>query len=442
MDSTEGLRRGLVVIDTQQPISVPVGEEIRGRLFNVVGEPIDGLPKPKVKQYRSIHQPPPPFEMLSTHLSILHTGIKVIDLLAPYVKGGKIGLFGGAGVGKTVLIMELINNIAKENDDSFSVFTGVGERTREGNDLLREMLDSGVIHYGEDFKKGTKEGKWDLDKVDQERLKDSRTTMVFGQMNEPPGSRARVAMTGLTMAEYFRDSAGAKGNQVLLFIDNIFRFTQAGSEVSSLLGHLPSAVGYQPALATEMGRLQERIASLKGGAITSVQAVYVPADDLTDPAPATTFTHLDATNVLSRKVAARGIYPAIDPLDSTSRILNPTTVSQEHYDCAQRVRTILQRYEDLRDIIAILGVEELSEEDKIIVERARKVQKFLSQPFFVAEQFTGMKGKYVEIADTIKGFNAIMDGEGDDMPEAAFHFVGTFEDAVEKAKEISVGSSH
>jgi F-type H+-transporting ATPase subunit beta len=373
---------------------------------------------------------------LSTSSEILFTGIKVIDLLEPYVKGGKIGLFGGAGVGKTVLIMELINNIAKAYA-GLSVFAGVGERTREGNDLLREMIESGVIKYGKEFIKSMEEGNWDLSKVDNEELGKSQATLVFGQMNEPPGARARVALSGLTVAEYFRDGDGkGKGNDILLFIDNIFRFTQAGSEVSALLGRMPSAVGYQPTLATEMGEMQERITSTKRGSITSVQAVYVPADDLTDPAPATTFAHLDATTVLSRKIAELGIYPAVDPLDSTSRILNPEIIGEEHYGTAQRVKEIIQRYMELQDIIAILGMEELSDEDKQVVHRARRVQRFLSQPFHVAEAFTGMKGVLVDIKDTIKGFNMIIDGELDHLPEAAFNLVGTIEDAIEKGEKL------
>ena len=366
----------------------------------------------------------------------MFTGIKVIDLIEPYSKGGKIGLFGGAGVGKTVLIMEMIHNIAMHYSGQ-SVFTGVGERTREGNDLLRDMLDGGVIDYGEEFKKSMQEGGWDLSKVDMQKLKDSKCTLVFGQMNEPPGSRARVALSGLTLAEYYRDGEGeAQGKDILLFIDNIFRFTQAGSEVSALLGRMPSAVGYQPTLASEMGAMQERITSTKRGSITSVQAVYVPADDITDPAPATTFAHLDAQTVLSRKISELGIYPAVDPLESSSRILKADVLGEEHYNTAQRVKQILQRYNDLQDIIAILGMEELSEEDRLTVNRARKVQRFLSQPFFVAEQFTGMKGAFVDIADTIKGFKMILDGEVDDMPEAAFMMVGTIEEAIEKGKKL------
>lgn len=436
MDATEGLVRGMKVVDTGAPIKMPVGEEIKGRVFNVVGAPIDGIRELDNTNGRPIHNTPPKFEDLSTESEVLFTGIKVIDLLEPYAKGGKIGLFGGAGVGKTVLIQELINNIAKGHG-GLSVFAGVGERTREGNDLLREMLESGIIKYGEHFMEGMEKGEWPLDKVDQELMKDSKCTFVFGQMNEPPGARARVALSGLTVAEYFRDGDGeGKGRDVLFFIDNIFRFTQAGSEVSALLGRMPSAVGYQPTLATEMGLMQERITSTKNGSITSVQAVYVPADDLTDPAPATTFAHLDATTVLSRKIAELGIYPAVDPLDSTSRILSPSVLGNEHYDTAQRVKEILQRYKELQDIIAILGMDELSEEDKLTVHRARRVQRFLSQPFHVAEQFTGLKGVLVDIKDTIKGFNMIIDGEVDEYPEAAFNLVGSIDEAIEKGKKL------
>ena len=436
MHSTEGLSRGMSVIDTGKPIAMPVGEDIRGRLFNVVGEAVDGIAQPQTKKSLPIHRPTPQFKDLATSTEILYTGIKVIDLLAPYVKGGKIGLFGGAGVGKTVLIMELINNIAKAYSGS-SVFAGVGERTREGNDLLREMLEAGVINYGSEFKKSMEAGDWDLSKVDPEALKTSQATLIFGQMNEPPGARARVALTGLTAAEYFRDGEGeGAGKDILFFVDNIFRFSQAGSEVSTLLGRMPSAVGYQPTLATEMGALQERITSTKNGSITSVQAVYVPADDLTDPAPATTFTHLDATTVLSRKIVALGIYPAVDPLDSSSRILSPEILGEEHYNTAQRVKRILQRYKELQDIIAILGMDELSEEDTLTVYRARKVQRFLSQPFHTAEQFTGIKGAFVDIQDTIKGFNKIIDGEVDHLPEPAFNLVGTIEQAIEKGEKM------
>jgi len=436
MDGTEGLVRGMKVIDTGKPILMPVGEGINGRLFNVTGDAIDGLPQLDKSNGRAIHATPPKFEDLSTATEILFTGIKVIDLIEPYAKGGKIGLFGGAGVGKTVLIQELINNIAKGHG-GLSVFAGVGERTREGNDLLREMIEAGIMKYGEAFQHSMEEGGWDLSKVNLEELKESKATFVFGQMNEPPGARARVALSGLTIAEYFRDGDGTgKGKDILFFVDNIFRFTQAGSEVSALLGRMPSAVGYQPTLATEMGLMQERITSTKNGSITSVQAVYVPADDLTDPAPATTFAHLDATTVLSRKIADLGIYPAVDPLDSTSRILTPAIVGNAHYDTAQKVKMILQRYKELQDIIAILGMDELSDEDKLTVSRARRVQRFLSQPFHVAEQFTGLKGVYVSIEDTIRGFNAIMDGDVDQYPEAAFNLVGTLEDAIEKGKKM------
>ena len=404
MEATEGLRRGMDAVDTGKPIVVPVGEEVLGRLFNVLGNPMDNKEAVDSKEKYPIHRPAPSFKEQSVEPIMFETGIKVIDLLAPYQKGGKIGLFGGAGVGKTVLIQELINNIAKEHG-GLSVFTGVGERSREGNDLYHEMMDSGVIN---------------------------KTALVFGQMNEPPGARMRVALTGLTMAEYFRD----QGQDVLLFIDNIFRFTQAGSEVSALLGRIPSAVGYQPTLATEMGALQERITSTKSGSITSVQAVYVPADDLTDPAPATTFTHLDATTVLSRSIVELGIYPAVDPLESTSRILDPRVVGQEHYEVATQVKNILEKYRELQDIIAILGVDELSEEDKLVVNRARKIQRFLSQPFTVGEQFTGLKGKYVPVKETVRGFKEILEGKYDDLPESAFLFVGTIEEAVEKAKTL------
>ena len=436
MDSTDGLLRGMPVLDMESSIKMPVGENIKGRVFNVVGDAIDGIENLDKSDGRPIHSNPPRFEDLSTETEVLFTGIKVIDLLEPYSKGGKIGLFGGAGVGKTVLIQELINNIAKAYS-GLSVFAGVGERTREGNDLLREMLESGIIKYGEGFMHSMEEGGWDLSKVDPEALKDSKATFVFGQMNEPPGARARVALSGLTIAEYFRDGDGTgKGRDILFFIDNIFRFTQAGSEVSALLGRMPSAVGYQPTLATEMGTMQERITSTKRGSITSVQAVYVPADDLTDPAPATTFAHLDATTVLSRKIAELGIYPAVDPLDSTSRILNRDVLGDAHYNTAQRVKELLQRYKELQDIIAILGMDELSDEDKQVVHRARRVQRFLSQPFHVAEQFTGLKGVLVDIKDTIRGFNEIMDGKHDNLPEAAFNLVGTIEDAVAKGQKM------
>jgi len=440
MDSTEGLQRGAIVTASGSPILMPIGEEIKGRLFNVVGDAIDGIGNlPKTgKNGSSIHRDPPKFEDLSTATEILFTGIKVIDLIEPYAKGGKIGLFGGAGVGKTVLIQELINNIAKGHG-GLSVFAGVGERTREGNDLMREMIEAGIVKYGDKFIKSMEEGGWDLTSIDKEELKQSKASFVFGQMNEPPGARARVALSGLTLAEYFRDggdSEDGQGKDILFFIDNIFRFTQAGSEVSALLGRMPSAVGYQPTLATEMGAMQERITSTKSGSITSVQAVYVPADDLTDPAPATTFAHLDATTVLSRKIAELGIYPAVDPLDSTSRILTPEIVGNEHYDTAQRVKEMLQRYKELQDIIAILGMDELSEEDKMTVNRARRVQRFLSQPFHVAEQFTGLKGVLVDIQDTIKGFNMIMDGEVDQYPEAAFNLRGTIEEAIEAGEKL------
>jgi F-type H+/Na+-transporting ATPase subunit beta len=432
MDSTDGLVRGQHAINTGSGIAMPVGEEIRGRLFNVVGRAIDGLPQPTTGQTRGIHQPAPDFDQLSSSVEMLETGIKVVDLLEPYARGGKIGLFGGAGVGKTVLIMELINNIAKAHE-GLSVFAGVGERTREGNDLMREMLESGVIDYGPDFLHSMEEGGWDLDKVDMEKLRGSNISLVFGQMNEPPGARARVALSGLTIAEYFRDLGG---RDVLLFIDNIFRFTQAGSEVSALLGRMPSAVGYQPTLATEMGELQERITSTKSGSITSVQAIYVPADDLTDPAPATTFAHLDATSVLSRQIASLGIYPAIDPLDSTSRILDPRILGEEHYRTAQDVKMLLQRYKELQDIIAILGMDELSDEDKQVVHRARRVQRYMSQPFFVAQQFTGFEGKYVKIDDTIRGFRMILDGELDKYPEGAFAYKGVIEEVIEAGEKM------
>ena len=410
MDSTDGLRRGMEAVSLASPISMPVGAQIRGRVLNVTGDAIDGLGGLSDEGALPIHRDPPKFEDLTTSQEVLFTGIKVIDLLEPYLKGGKIGLFGGAGV---------------------------GERTREGNDLLREMIESGVIRYGDEFVKGMEEGKWDLSKVDKDELRKSQVAMVFGQMNEPPGARSSVALSGLTMAESFRDSDTGEGpRDILFFIDNIFRFTQAGSEVSALLGRMPSAVGYQPTLASEMGQMQERITSTKNGSITSVQAVYVPADDLTDPAPATTFSHLDATTVLSRKIAELGIYPAVDPLDSTSRILDPNVVGKHHYDTAQRVKQILQRNKELQDIISILGMDELSDEDKLTVNRARRVQRFLSQPFFVAEQFTGVPGVMVDIEDTIKGFDMILDGEVDHLPEQAFLNVGTIEDAIKKGEEI------
>ena len=406
MSSTDGLQRGATVTDTGAPISVPVGRETLGRIFNVLGDAVDNIPTPETKERWNIHRPAPKYEDLATSAEIFETGIKVIDLICPYAKGGKIGLFGGAGVGKTVLIMELINNIAKEHG-GISVFSGVGERTREGNDLYNEMKQSGVIN---------------------------NTALVYGQMNEPPGARMRVALSGLTMAEYFRDS---EGQDVLLFIDNIFRFTQAGSEVSALLGRMPSAVGYQPTLATEMGALQERITSTKKGSITSIQAVYVPADDLTDPAPATTFAHLDATTVLARNIASQGIYPAVDPLESTSRILSPDVVGEEHYAVAKEVQRILQRYNELMDIIAIMGMDELSDDDKLLVARARKIQRFLSQPFDVSEKFTGIPGTYVPISETVRGFKEIIEGKHDSLPESAFLFVGTIDEAVEKAKKVA-----
>ncbi|HBX51018.1 MAG: F0F1 ATP synthase subunit beta [Bacteroidetes bacterium RIFOXYA12_FULL_35_11] len=436
MDSTDGLRRGMKVVSTGAPIKVPVGDQVKGRLINLIGDTIDGMPQIPKEKGNSIHAKPPAFENLSTESEVLFTGIKVIDLIEPYAKGGKIGLFGGAGVGKTVVIQELINNIAKAHA-GLSVFAGVGERTREGNDLLREMIEANIVKYGHEFIESMEKGGWDLSKVNMEELKESSLSMVFGQMNEPPGARARVVLSALTIAENFRDGDEKTGGRdILLFIDNIFRFTQAGSEVSALLGRMPSAVGYQPTLSTEMGEMQERITSTKRGSITSVQAIYVPADDLTDPAPATTFSHLDATTVLDRKISELGIYPAVNPLDSTSRILTPQIVGEDHYRTAQRVKEILQRYKELQDIIAILGMDELSEEDKLVVHRARRVQRFLSQPFHVAEAFTGMKGVFVSIEDTIKGFNMIMDGEVDKYPEAAFHLVGTIEDAIAKGEKL------
>lgn len=436
MDATDGLSRGMEAVATGSPILMPVGDKVKGRLLNVVGESIDGIGALSKEGGYPIHNEPPKFDEFKTQQEVLYTGIKVIDLIEPYAKGGKIGLFGGAGVGKTVLIQELINNIAI-GQDGLSVFAGVGERTREGNDLLREMIESGVIQYGDEFVKLMEEGEWDLEKIDKEALAKSQVTLVFGQMNEPPGARARVALSGLTIAESFRDGDEQSGGRdILFFVDNIFRFTQAGSEVSALLGRMPSAVGYQPTLASEMGQMQERITSTNKGSITSIQAVYVPADDLTDPAPATTFAHLDATTVLNRKISELGIYPAVDPLDSTSRILTPDIVGEEHYKTAQDVKEILQRYKELQDIIAILGMEELSEEDKQVVHRARRVQRFLSQPFHVAEQFTGLKGCMVSIEDTIKGFNMIMNGEVDQYPEAAFNLVGTIEDAIAKGEKL------
>ena len=437
MDSTDGLRRGLIVKTLGSPITMPVGNQVKGRLMNVIGESIDGMKSLDREGAYPIHREPPKFEDLSTSTEVLFTGIKVIDLIEPYAKGGKIGLFGGAGVGKTVLIQELINNIAKGHS-GFSVIAEVGERTREGNDLLREMIESGVIRYGEEFKKSMDEGNWDLSKVDYDEVEKSQATLVFGQMNEPPGARSSVALSGLTVAESFRDGVGEnkKGNDILFFIDNIFRFTQAGSEVSALLGRMPSAVGYQPTLSTEMGTMQERITSTKQGSITSVQAVYVPADDLTDPAPATTFSHLDATTVLSRKIAELGIFPAVDPLDSTSRILNPEVLGEDHYNTAQRVKQILQRNKELQDIISILGMEELSDEDKITVNRARKIQRFLSQPMYMAAQFTGLPGVMVPIEETIRGFKMILDGEVDEYPEMAFLNVGVIDEAIEKGKKL------
>ncbi|MGL4292532.1 MAG: F0F1 ATP synthase subunit beta [Bacteroidales bacterium] len=439
MDSTDGISRGMPVCNLEHPIEMPVGEQVKGRLLNVTGDAIDGLWQLDKQGSLPIHRQPPAFDELSVSQEILVTGIKVIDLLEPYVRGGKIGLFGGAGVGKTVLIMELIHNVAKGHD-GYSVFAGVGERTREGNDLLREMIESGVIRYGDSFMEKMKQGEWDLSLIDKNELQNSQATLVFGQMNEPPGARARVAFSGLTEAESFRDS-NLSGGDVLFFIDNIFRFIQAGSEISALLGRMPSAVGYQPTLASEMGMLQERITSTKTGAITSVQAVYVPADDLTDPAPATTFSFLDATTVLSRKISSLGIYPAVDPLESTSRILDARIVGEEHYQVAMAVKALLQRYKELQDIIAILGMEELSEEDRLIVNRARKVQRFLSQPFHVAEQYTGVKGVMVPVADTIKGFKMILDGKLDDCPEQAFFNVGGIEEAIAKGEKLMAQTS-
>ncbi len=434
MESTDGLRRGVKADYLGRGIAVPTGAQVKGRLLNVIGEPIDHLPDLNRENLRPIHQPAPEFDELAISTEILFTGIKVIDLLEPYSKGGKIGLFGGAGVGKTVLIMELINNIAKGHN-GFSVFTGVGERTREGNDLLREMIESGVMKYGKKFEEGMEKGEWNLADVEMKEVNNSQATLVFGQMNEPPGARLRVALSGLTVAEQFRDNEGG-GKDVLLFIDNIFRFTQAGSEVSALLGRMPSAVGYQPTLASEMGALQERITSTKNGSITSVQAIYVPADDLTDPAPATTFSFLDATTVLSRKISELGIYPAVDPLDSTSRILDPNIIGEEHYNVAQEVKQLLQKYNDLQDIIAILGVDELSDEDKLTVNRARRAQRYLSQPFHVAEQFTGLPGVMVPLSETIRGFKMILAGEVDEYPEQAFLNVGTIDEAIEKGKKM------
>jgi len=440
MDSTDGIRRGISVESLGQSISMPVGDQVKGRLLNVIGETIDGMKAVDYNNPFPIHREAPKFEDLSTSTEVLFTGIKVVDLLAPYLKGGKTGLFGGAGVGKTVLIMELINNIAKKHN-GYSVFAGVGERTREGNDLLREMIESGVIRYGKEFTEEMEKGNWDLSKIDYDELSKSQATLVYGQMNEPPGARASVALSGLTVAESFRDMGGEGGRDILFFIDNIFRFTQAGSEVSALLGRMPSAVGYQPTLATEMGRMQERITSTKGGSITSIQAVYVPADDLTDPAPATTFSFLDATTVLDRKISELGIYPAVDPLSSTSRVLDPNIIGWDHYNTAQRVKQLLQHYKELQDIISILGMDELSDEDKLAVNRARRVQRFLSQPFFMAEAFSGAPGVMVSIEDTIKGFNMIMDGEVDDLPEQAFLNVGTIEEAKAKAEKLKSQTS-
>ena len=434
MDTTDGLYRGMKVLDLGRTLTMPTGDQIKGRLLNVTGDAIDYLAPLDYKETNSIHREAPKFEDLSIKEELLLTGIKVIDLLEPYSKGGKIGLFGGAGVGKTVLIMEMINNIAKGHN-GYSVFAGVGERTREGNDLLREMIESGVINYGDKFKEEMAKGKWDLEKVDMEKVKQSQATLVFGQMNEPPGARLRVALSGLTVAEMFRDS-NAGGKEILSFIDNIFRFTQAGSEVSALLGRMPSAVGYQPTLASEMGKLQERITSTKNGSITSIQAIYVPADDLTDPAPATTFSFLDATTVLSRKITELGIYPAVDPLESSSRILDPEIVGEEHYQTAQRVIELLQHYNELQDIIAILGVDELSDSDKVVVARARRAQRFLSQPFHVAEQFTGIPGVMVPLEETIRGFKMILDGDMDEYPEQAFMNAGTIDDVIKKGKDM------
>jgi F-type H+-transporting ATPase subunit beta len=429
---TDGMVRGMNAIDTGGPITVPVGEGTLGRVMNVIGEPVDNLGDIPHKQRYPIHRHAPSFEEQSTELQMFETGIKVIDLIQPFLRGGKIGLFGGAGVGKTVIVMELINNIAKARS-GFSVFAGVGERTREGNDLLREMVESKVIDFGDSFYKNSEEtGSFDMTKVDLKAVENSKVSLIYGQMTEPPGARLRVALSGLTVAEYFRD----QGMDVLLFIDNIFRFTQAGSEVSALLGRMPSAVGYQPNLATEMGEMQERITSTKTGSITSIQAVYVPADDYTDPAPATTFAHLDAVTALSRQIVELGIYPAVDPLSSSSRILDPRIVGEDHYNTAQAVKQILQRYKDLQDIIAILGLDELSDEDKLVVSRARKIQKFFSQPFHVAAQFTGRDGKYCKLEDTIKGFKEIIEGKHDDLPEQAFYMVGTIDEAIEAGKKF------
>jgi F-type H+-transporting ATPase subunit beta len=433
---TDGMVRGMKAIDTGGPITVPVGPGTLGRVMNVIGEPVDELGPVKHTERYPIHRHAPTFDEQSTKQEMLETGIKVIDLIQPFLKGGKIGLFGGAGVGKTVLIMELINNIAKAHS-GYSVFAGVGERTREGNDLLREMVESQVIQFGEEFRHNFEEtGAFDVTKVDMNAIEESKVALIYGQMTEPPGARLRVALSGLTVAEYFRD----QGLDVLLFIDNIFRFTQAGSEVSALLGRMPSAVGYQPNLATEMGEMQERITSTKTGSVTSIQAVYVPADDYTDPAPATTFAHLDAVTALSRQIVELGIYPAVDPLASNSRILDPRILGDDHYNCAQDVKRILQRYKELQDIIAILGIDELSDDDKLAVSRARKVQRFFSQPFTVGEQFTGLKGKLVKLEDTIRGFREIVDGKHDDMPEQAFYMVGTIEEAREKAQKMAASA--
>ena len=434
MDTTDGLFRGMKALDLGRTLTMPTGDQIKGRLLNVTGDAIDYLAPLDYTNTNSIHREAPKFEDLSIKEELLLTGIKVIDLLEPYSKGGKIGLFGGAGVGKTVLIMEMINNIAKGHN-GYSVFAGVGERTREGNDLLREMIESGVINYGDKFREQMEKGKWDLESVDMEKVNKSQATLVFGQMNEPPGARLRVALSGLTVAEMFRDF-NEGGKEILFFIDNIFRFTQAGSEVSALLGRMPSAVGYQPTLASEMGKLQERITSTKNGSITSIQAIYVPADDLTDPAPATTFSFLDATTVLSRKITELGIYPAVDPLESSSRILDPAIVGEEHYQTAQRVVELLQHYNELQDIIAILGVDELSDSDKVVVARARRAQRFLSQPFHVAEQFTGIPGVMVPLEETIRGFKMILDGDMDEYPEQAFMNTGTNDDVIKKGKEM------
>ena len=432
MEPTEGLRRGMDVEDLGRPIMAPVGKETLGRIIDVLGNPVDNLGPLEAKRHEPIHRAAPTYAEQSTEIEMFETGIKVIDLIEPYMKGGKTGLFGGAGVGKTVLIMELINNVALKHG-GFSVFAGVGERTREGNDLLREMVESKVIDFGDSFYEHLeKTGVHDMTKVDKKALGNSKVSLIYGQMTEPPGARLRVGLTGLTVAEHFRD----EGQDVLLFIDNIFRFTQAGSEVSALLGRMPSAVGYQPTLATEMGELQERITSTKTGSVTSIQAIYVPADDYTDPAPATTFAHLDAATTLSRQIFELGIYPAVDALTSTSRILDPRVVGDEHYATARSVQGVLQRYKELQDIIAILGMDELSEEDKISVTRARKLQRFLSQPFFVAEQFTGLPGRYVSVNDTISGFRSIVDGECDELPEQAFYMVGTIDEALEKAKKL------